>query len=83
MEEPGEAYYVDLAIRTVHHHIKDTDLPPPHIGHPHREAYLKAFRETRTSIREKDLSYFYTHCSKCGGEFDSEGWCPNYCTNEE
>jgi hypothetical protein len=25
----------------------------------------------------------YTHCSKCRGEKDSEGWCPNYCLDDE
>lgn len=25
----------------------------------------------------------YTCCSKCGLEKDSEGWCPNYCMNDE
>lgn len=24
----------------------------------------------------------YLYCSKCGGKFDSEGWCPNYCLSE-
>lgn len=23
------------------------------------------------------------HCSSCGGERDAEGWCANYCTNDE
>ncbi len=22
------------------------------------------------------------HCGKCGGEKDGEGWCANYCTEE-
>lgn len=24
-----------------------------------------------------------TRCSKCGGEKDSDGWCPNYCMDGE
>ena len=22
-------------------------------------------------------------CSSCGGEYDAEGWCANYCTDDE
>jgi len=28
---------------------------------------------------EKD----FTHCSRCGGEKDSEGWCANHCTDDD
>ena len=31
----------------------------------------------------KSFEWEVTHCSLCGGEYDSEGWCPNYCTNDE
>lgn len=24
-----------------------------------------------------------TRCSRCCGELDAEGWCPNYCTDED
>ena len=30
-----------------------------------------------------DLTRSGTHCSKCGGEKDSEGWCPNYCMDDD
>lgn len=29
------------------------------------------------------MDYQFTHCSKCGSEIDSQGWCANYCTNED
>jgi len=40
----------------------------------------------RHDLREEEFpneSREYTHCSKCGGEKDSEGWCANHCTDDD
>lgn len=35
------------------------------------------------SLSQQDLDRYYRSCSTCGCEYDSEGWCPNYCSTPE
>ncbi len=30
-----------------------------------------------------DAEWIATHCSRCSGELDGEGWCPSYCTADD
>lgn len=33
--------------------------------------------------KDKGPEWEATHCSRCGGEKDAEGWCANYCTDDD
>lgn len=33
-------------------------------------------------IPQREWESLMSRCSRCGGEIDAEGWCPNYCTDE-
>lgn len=41
----------------------------------------KRFEPNQLTVRRYYPAYLY--CSKCGGEFDSEGWCSNYCLEDD
>lgn len=38
--------------------------------------------DSAVTIFGKSAISWWTHCSSCGGEKDSEGWCANYCLDE-
>jgi predicted 3-demethylubiquinone-9 3-methyltransferase (glyoxalase superfamily) len=44
---------------------------------------IDSLNSNEKKMTQEELERYYNSCSKCGGEKDSEGWCANYCTNDD